>query len=123
MTADPSYKCKRYKGICRRIDGRPGNHVSLEGSKLDVVESFRYLGDELCPGGGCELATISRTRAAWRKFRELLLLLSSATISLARRGMLFNSSVRGALLHASECWALRREDTQCLLRNVRTMLH
>ena len=122
MTADPSYKCKRYKGICRRIDGRPENHVSLEGSKLDVVESFRYLGDELCPGGGCELATISRTRAAWRKFRELLLL-SSATISLARRGMLFNSSVRGALLHASEYWALRREDTQCLLRNERTMLH
>ena len=46
----------------------------LEGSKLDVVESFRYLGDELCPGGGCELATIARSRAAWGKFRELLFL-------------------------------------------------
>ena len=123
MTADPSSKCKRYKGICRRIDERPENHVSLEGSKLDGVESSRYLGDELCPGGGCELATISRTRAAWRKFRELFRLLSSAIISLARRGMLLNSSVRGALLHVSECRALRREDTQCLLRNEKTMLH
>ena len=122
LTADPSYKCKRCMGLCRPIDGRPENHVTLEGSKLDVVESFRYLGDELCPGGGCELATIARSRAAWGKFRELLPLLSSSTISLARRGMLFNSCVRGALLHANVCWALRREDIQCLLRNERAML-
>ena len=69
-------------GLCRPIDGRPENHVTLEGSKLDVVESFRYLGDELCPGGGCELATIARTRAAWGKFRELLPLLSSSSFLL-----------------------------------------
>ena len=71
---------------------------------------------------GCELATITRTRAVWGKFCELLPLLSSSTISLARRGMLFNSWVRGALLHASECWTLRREDIQRLLRNERAML-
>ena len=68
LTADPSYKCKRCKGICRPINGRPENHVTLEGSKLDVVESYHYLGDELCPGGDCELATIARNRAAWGKF-------------------------------------------------------
>ena len=37
--------------------------------------------------------------------------------------MLFNSCVRGALLHASECWALRRADIQHLLRNEQAMLH
>ena len=73
LTADPSYKCKRYKRICRRIDGRPENHVTLEGSKLDVVESFCYLGDEICPGGGCELATIARTRAAWESLVNFFL--------------------------------------------------
>ena len=36
--------------------------------------------------------------------------------------MLFNGCVRGALLHASECWALRREDIQRLLRNEWAML-
>ena len=116
LTDDPSYKCKRCMGLCRPTDG------TLEGSKLDIVESFRYLGDELFPGGGCELATIARSRAAWEKFRELLPLLSSSTISLARPGMLFNSCVRGALLHASICWTLRREDIQRLLRNERAML-
>ena len=63
-------------GLCRPIDGRPENYVTLE-----AVESFRYLGDELCPGGGCELATMARSRAARGKFRELLPLLSSSTIS------------------------------------------
>ena len=73
LTADPSYKCKKCMGLCRPIDGRPENHVTLEGSKLDVVESFRYLGDELCPGGGCELATIARSRGAWGKFVNFFL--------------------------------------------------
>ena len=121
LTADLSYKCKRCKGICRPTVGRPENHVTLEGSKLDLVESFHHLGDELCPGG-CELATIARTKAAWKKFCELLPLLSSSAILLARHEMLFNSCIRGALLHASEYWTLRKEDIQHLLRNARAML-
>ena len=78
------------------------------------MESFHHLGDEICPGRGCELATITRTRAAWGKFRELLPLLASTTISLARRGKLYDSCLRGTLLHASECWPLRREEVQRL---------
>ena len=36
--------------------------------------------------------------------------------------MLFNSCIREALLHASECWAIRREDIQRLLRNEQAVL-
>ena len=86
------------------MDGRTEKHVTLEDIQLDVVEAFRYLGDEICPGGGCELATIARTRAALGKFCELLPLLTSITISLARCGKLYDSCVRGSLLHVSECW-------------------
>ena len=121
LTADPSYKCKRCIGLCRPIDGKPENHVTLEGSILDVVELFVILVMSYVLVVGCVLATIARTRTAWGKFREVLPLLSSSTISLARRVMLFNSCVRGASLHASECWALRREDVQRLLRNERAM--
>ena len=122
LKPDPNYRCERCMGLCRPEDGRPEKHVTLECIQLDVVESFRYLGDEICPGGGCELTTIARTRAAWGKFRELLPLLTSTTISLARRAKLYDSCVRGTLLHASECWPLRREEVQRLLRNERTML-
>ena len=69
----------------------------------------------------CDLVTIARTRAAWGKFRELLPLLRSTTISLARRGNLYDSCVRGALRHTSECWPLQREEVQRLLRNQQAM--
>ena len=108
--------------LCRPVDGRPPKHVTLEGIQLDEVESFCYLGDEICPGGGCELATIVRTRAAWGKFHELLPLLTSTTISLARHGKLYDTCVRGTLFHASECWTLQREEVQCFLHNEQPML-
>ena len=52
-------------GFCRAVDGTPEKHVTLEGiiGRLNVVELFRYLGDEICPGGACKLATIGQTRA------------------------------------------------------------
>ena len=62
-------------GLCRPVDGKPEKHVTLEGIQLDVVESFCYLVDEICPGGGCELATIARTRAAWGSFMNCFLFL------------------------------------------------
>ena len=104
------------------VDGWPERHVTLEGMPLDVVHSFCYFGDETCPGGDCKVATIARTRTAWGKFRELLSLLISTTISLARLEKLYGSSLRGTLLHASECWSLRREEVQRLLRNEGAML-
>ena len=123
LRADSSFRCKRCLGQCRSIDGRPTDHVMMDNDeRLDVVESFRYLGDEISPGGGCEVSTIARSRAAWGKFRELLPLLTSRAISLVKRGKMYNSYVRGALLHASECWALRKVDLQRLQRNERAML-
>lgn len=122
LKADPSYRCKRCLNLCRTVDGRPTDHVMLDDVKIDVVESFRYLGDEISPGGGSELTTIARSRAAWSKFRELLPLLTSRSISLERRGELYDSCVRGALFHASETWALRADDVARLKRNERAML-
>ena len=94
-------------GFCRPVDGRPEKHVTLEGIQFDVAESL-HLGDKISPGGGCELATIAQTRAAWGNFRELLLLLTSTIICLARCGKFSDSCVRGTLLHTSEFWSLWR---------------
>ena len=82
LKPDPKYACKRCMGLCRPVDDRSENYVTLEGIQLAVVESFCCLVDEISPVGDCELATIARTRAAWGKFRELLSLLTSTTISL-----------------------------------------
>ena len=46
----------------------------------------------------------------------------SAKSVLARRGKLYDIVARGILLHASECWPLRREEIQRLLHNERAMV-
>ena len=118
----PSYKCKRCLGEACPIDVRPCKEVVLAGVTLEVVNSFVYLGDGICTGGGCELATVIRVRSAWGKFRELLPLLTSKVISLHTRGKLYNSCVRSTMIYGSECWALRSEDFKRLLHNERAML-
>ena len=82
----PEFKCHRYLGLARPIDGRPVGHVSVRDQKLEVVESFVYLGDGISPNGVCEVSTIARIRSAWEKFRELLPLLTNQAIPLKSRG-------------------------------------
>ena len=56
----------------RATDGRPCVEVQLADGTLDVADNFVYLGDCICPGGGCELATIKKCYSAWGNFREML---------------------------------------------------
>ena len=123
LVEDPTFRCPRCLGTAREIDGRPCEHVLIDGHELDVVESFCYLGDSQCPGGTCEACTIHRCRVAWGRFRELLPLLTNKGLSLSHRGVVFRSCVRNAMLHASECWPLKVVDRQRLVRNERAMLH
>ena len=46
-------------------------------NKLEVVAAFCYLGDMLSAADGCELSTTS-VKTAWKKFKELLTILSSS---------------------------------------------
>ena len=52
-------------GNACEIDGKPCVQVQLADGKHGVVENFVYLGDCICPGGSCELATIKRFCSAW----------------------------------------------------------
>ena len=122
LTDDPDFKCNRCLGLSRPIDSRPVEHVFLGSQKLDVVDSFVYLGDGISPCGGCVVSTIARTRAAWGKFRELLPLLTNQSIPLKDRGRVYSSCIRSVMLYGSECWALTTSDFQRLQRNERAMI-
>ena len=121
IVEDPVFRCRRCLGNVQAIDGRPCVEVQLADGKLDLVDNFVYLGDFICLGGGCELATIKRYHSAWGKFRELLPLLICKAISLNTRGQMYNSCVI-EMLYSSECWALRQEDKKHLERSERAML-
>ena len=104
------------------IDGRPQSEVQVEPDKLEVVASFCYLDDMLSAGGGCEMVVTTRVKTAWKKFRELLPVLTSRHLSYKTRGHVYSSCVRSAMLHASETWPLTKMNLQRLQRNDRAMI-
>ena len=63
---------------------------------------YPYLGDMLSAAGGCELSTTTRVKTAWKKFKDLLPVLSSCHLSFKTRGRVYSSCVRSTMLHASE---------------------
>ena len=109
-------------GNARPIDGRPQSEVQVGPNKLEVVASFCYLGDMLSAGGGCEMAVTTRVKTAWKKFRELLPVLTSRHLSYKTRGHVYSSCVWSAMLHASETWPLTKTNLQRLQRNDGAMI-
>ena len=116
------YRCTRCQGTARPLDGRPQKEVQVGPDKLEVVASFSYLGDMLSAAGGCELSTTTRVKTAWKKFKDLLPVLSSCHLSFKTRVRVYSSCVRSARLHASETWPLTKPNLQCLQRNDRAMI-
>ena len=122
LTPNPDYRCARCMWNARPIDGRPQSEVQVGPDKLEVVASFCYLGDMLFAGGGCEMAVTTHVKTAWKKFRELLPVLTSRHLSYKTRGHVYSSCVRSAMLHASETWPLIKTNLQRLQRNDKAMI-
>ena len=118
----PAYVCPRCTGHARPIDGRPVTEVEIDGTLLEAVDKFCYLGDMLDAGGGCDTAIATRCCVAWGKFRKLLPILTSRHLSPKIRGNVYEAGVRSAMLHGSETWGPNAADLQRLRRNDRSMI-
>ena len=114
LKKDPDYRCTRCQGTARPLDGRPQQEVQVGPDKLEVVASLCYLGDMLSAAGGCELSTTTRVKTVWKKFKDLLPVLSSRHLSFKTRGRVYSSCVRSAMLHASDIWPLIKPNLQHL---------
>ena len=77
LKKDPDCRCIRCQGTTRPLDGRRQKEVQVGPDKLEVVASFCYLGDMLSAAGGCELSTTTCVKTSWKKFKDLLPVLSS----------------------------------------------
>ena len=122
LKKDPDYRCTRCQGTAHPLDGRPQKEVQVGPDKLEVVASFCHLGDMLSAAGGCELSATTRVKTAWKKFKDLLPVLSSRHLSFKTCGRVYSSCVRCAMLHASETWPLTKPNLQRLQRNDRAMI-
>ena len=113
LTKAPDYRCTRCQGTACPLDGRPQKEIQVGPVKLEVVASFRYLGDMLSAAGGCELSTTACVKTAEKKFKKLLPVLSSRHLSFKTRGRVYSSC---------ETWPLTKPNLQCLQWKDRAMI-
>ena len=76
----------------------------------------------LSAAGGYELSTTTHVKTTWKKFKELLPVLSSRHLSFKTCGCMYSSCVQSAMLHANETWPLAKPNLQHLQRNDRAMI-
>ena len=117
-----SFRCARWCGLARPIDGHQCNPTALRAQILGNVDSFCYLGDTINASGGCTHGAIARARSVWVKFRELLPLLTNRYIHNKTHENIFNVCVRSVLLYGNEYWALIKEDKMQLERDDQAMI-
>ena len=63
-----------------------------------------------------------RVKTEWKKFKELLPVLSTRHLFYKTHGRVYCSCFRNAMLHASESWSLTKPDLQHLQHNDRAMI-
>ena len=104
----PDFKCS--KCIHPQEVSETAKKVRLGNSDYEVVDQFCYLGDMLSAGGGAEASSVMRVRSGWKKFRELLPLLTSRVFSHRMKGKLYAACVRSGMLCGSKTWPVKEED-------------
>ena len=90
-----------------------------------MVASSCYLGDMLSAADGCELSITTGVKTAWKKFKELLPVLSSHLLSVLSShhlsfktlGHVYSYCVQSAMLQANETWPLTKPNLQHLQQN------
>ena len=122
LAKDSDYSCIQRQGTAYSLDGRPQREVQIKPIELEVVASSCCLGDILSAADSCEISITTRKKTAWKKFKELLPVLSSHHLSFKTLGHVYSYCVQSAMLHANETWPLTKPNLQHLQRNDRAMI-
>ena len=101
--------------------------IKVDGSDLEIVDQFCYLGEVMTWGSGAGEAAKARIAAAWRKWREMSSLLVNKSIPLKNRARIYCACVRPVMLYRAETWsttkAIERKICSCDQRMLRYMAH
>ena len=113
LIVTPRFKCQSC--LHPLENGNEAHKIKLGNIEYERVNKFCYLGDMLRAGCGGEASSITQVRTSWKKFRELLPLLTSRVFSHKMKGNIYKACVRSAMLYGSETWPAKREGT-CRLK-------
>ena len=117
-----NYVCGKCRGAAKPLKVDSGLRVSVDGTELEMVDRFCYLGDTISSGGGATASVVARIGVGWRKFRELKPILTSRAFSHLTKGVVYSTSVRSAMIYGSQTWALKADDVARLERTENAML-
>jgi len=70
------------------------NLVLKNGEEFECVDRLCYLGDMISAGGGADMASRTRMRCAWSKFRELAPILTARGTSRNLKGKIYTVCVQ-----------------------------
>jgi len=94
-----------------------------DGSSVEIVDYFCYLGDMLSVDGDADAAVTARIRSGWFKFKFAGLFLAAKRFQVVvlhpprlLRGKVYDACVRICVLHGSDTWLLKRENELALHR-------
>ena len=104
VTGVRDFVCPRCRG--QGVPEREDNSIELEEGRLEEVDTFKYLGDELECEGGVEVAVSGRISASWLKWKEISSLLVNRGVPLRHRARVYEACIRPVLLYGSETWPL-----------------
>ena len=103
------------------------NKARLGNVEYKVVDQVCYLSDMLSAHGGAETSSVSHIKSGWKRFSELLPLLTSQVFPRTTKGRLYSACVRNIMLYGSETWPPKESDisriAQTDMQTVRWMYH
>ena len=77
--------------------------VKIQGTELDKVVQYKYLGSMVQEDGEIEREVTSRIQAGWAKFRMVSGVLCDRKIAVKLKGKFYSTAVRPAMMYESEC--------------------
>ena len=94
----------RGKSKVLKINTSSNTQITLEGTNLEEVDSFTYLGSIIDIQGGTDADIRVRIGKARAAFKQLKKLWSCINLILQTKVRIFNTAVKPVLLYGAETW-------------------
>ena len=102
-----------------KITPKSDTPIKLDGTPLEDVNTFTYLGSVIDSHGGTEADIKARIAKATTAFQQLKKIWRANKISLKTKIKLFNSNVKSVLLYGCETW----KTTDTIIRKIQTFVN
>ena len=89
-------------------------NIKLGDGPIQTLKVFKYLGSMFAAEGGSETDVNNRVKVAWAKWREVSGVMCDKKIPIKLKDKIYKTIVKPAMIYGSECWAVKKNDTQKL---------